>query len=175
MSQSDEGSEVSQSTQQEGQFNLEQMCDFVKAKALFGRNELHQVEDDSFDGYNFYIFKAGSKELKIQPKLIRSLGGSVRLSPNKEVNALIVADHVFDLPHQALMSPDHGYPEIPPKKESSGKGFANVFEFLMAEQWNIVTVSEMRLLMDKLESSISLEWHLLRGLEPNEKQMSNPK
>jgi len=45
----------------------------------------------------------------------------------------------------------------------------------MAEQWNVVTVSEMRLLMDKVESSVSLEWHFLRGLEPNEKQMANPK
>jgi len=71
---------------------------------------------------------------------------------------VIVADYIFELPGIELANPGHKFDEIPPKTPK-GKGFNNLFEFLMNEQWFIVTVSDMNGIIDKIEAAICVEWH----------------
>jgi hypothetical protein len=68
--------------------------------------------DDTLDGMNFFLFRAG-KEMKISTKIIKQLGGSVRLSPNKHVNMVVVSDSIFELEPMELANPEHSYQEIP--------------------------------------------------------------
>lgn len=108
--------------------------------------------------------------MKISSKIIKQLGGSVRLSPNKHVNMLVVHDGIFEMEPIQLANPDHGFQEIP-QLTPKGKGYRNVFEFLMWEQWSIVTHSDMMAVMDKIEAAISIEWHMHRGLKYTTKEM----
>jgi len=105
----------------------------------------------------------------ISAKLLKQLGGAVWTSPKRDVNMIIVADHIFELSGLELANPDHNYTEIPPKFR--GKGFPNLFEFIINEQWFIVTVSDMNGIIDKIEASISIEWHQVRGLNYTKEQM----
>jgi len=54
------------------------------------------------------------------------------MSPNKHVNMLVIPDKIFELNPLDLASPDHKFDEIP-KANSRGKGYRNLFEFLMSE------------------------------------------
>ena len=94
------------------------------------------------------------------------------MSPNKHVNMLIVPDKIFELNPLDLASPDHKFDEIP-RPSNRGKGYRNLFEFLMSEQWGIVSYSDMLAIMDKIESAISIEWHMCRGLNYSNEQLEN--
>ena len=94
------------------------------------------------------------------------------MSANKHVNMVVVPDKIFELDPLELANPDHKFDEIP-KPTKRGKGFRNLFEFLMNEQWGIVSYSDMLGIMDKIESSISIEWHMCRGLNYTNEQIEN--
>jgi hypothetical protein len=89
---------------------------------------------------------------------------------SKAVNFLIIADFVFELEAYDLYTPDHDFSEIPPKGQD-GRGFNNLFEFLLNDQWHIITVSDMNGIIDKIEASICVEWHQVRGLQYSKEQM----
>ena len=112
--------------------------------------------------------------MPVQVKLIWQLKGSVRKTPNAHVNFLIVDDHVFEMEPEELMSkgPEE-YPDIPAKKGQ--KGFDNLIEFLLFPQWELITASDMNNIIDKIESSISIEWHIYRGLQISSKELKNGK
>lgn len=70
---------------------------------------------------------------------------------------------MFELEAFELYNPDHMFSEIPPKGDDD-RGFNNLFEFLMNDQWHIITVSDMNGIIDKIEAAICVEWHQVRGL-----------
>lgn len=104
--------------------------------------------------------------------MIQQLGGVVKTSITKQVNFIIVADHIFELKGLDLVNPDVDYPELKGKGKDKLQ-FNNLFEFLIHDEWYICTVSDMNSIIDKIESAISIEWHMVRGLDYTQQQMKN--
>jgi len=80
-------------------------------KALEGKQILIDAPD-SLNGFMFYIFKAGRQGQYVSSKLIQQLGGKVKPSVSRQVNFLIVSDHVFELSGMDLVNNEIDYPEF---------------------------------------------------------------
>ena len=97
--------------------------------------------------------------------MLKNLGAKVRKSANSSVNLVIVADYIFDLSFKGLIRTNDSKRDCTQiqMKTKNGKGFSNLFEFLFFDQWNIISWSDMGGIIDKLESTKSVEWHMVRG------------
>ena len=147
----------------------------IKQKAVFGKQQI--LEHNELKNFTIYVFmgdEAKSKEKPmVESKLLKNLGASVRKSANKSVNLIVVPDYVFDLSYKDLVKKNDfkgNCTEIP-LKTNNGKGFSNMFEFLFFDQWNIVSWSDMGGIIDKLESAVSVEWHMVRGFSVSKKKL----
>ena len=78
-----------------------------------------------------------------------------------------MSDHVFEMSGMDLVNNEIDYPELQARGKGKNWGFNNIFEFLLCDDWSIVTMSDMNSIIDKIEAAISLEWHMVRGLEYN--------